>query len=54
MAMGRRKRRERQKDLWVATSELPKSAGHPFYLRLSELLDEHGFDPFVESECEKF
>ena len=52
--MGRRKRRERQKDLWVATSELPKSAGHPFYLRLSELLDEHGFDAFVEGECEQF
>lgn len=54
MAMGRRKRRERQKDLWVATSELPKSAGHPFYLRLSELLDEHGFDVLVEGECEQF
>lgn len=52
--MGRRKRRERQKDLWVATSELPKSAGHPFYLRLSELLDEHGFDGLVEGECEQF
>ena len=54
MAMGRRKRRERQKDLWVATSELPKSAGHPFYLRLSELFDEHEFDAFVEGQCEQF
>ena len=52
--MGRRKRRERQKDLWVATSELPKSAGHPFYLRLSELFDEHEFDAFVEGQCEQF
>ncbi len=47
MAMGRRKRRERQKDLWVATSELPKSAGHPFYLRLAD--DEH-VDAFVEEQ----
>jgi len=54
MAMGRRKGRERQKDLWLAASELPKSGGHPFYLRLSELLDKHGFDGFVENLCEKF
>ncbi len=52
--MGQRKRRERQRDLWVVASELPKGGGHPFYLRLSELLDEHGFDPFVEGECEQF
>ncbi len=54
MAMGRRKRRERQRDLWVAAGELPKSGGHPFYRRLSELLDEHDFDTFVEGLCEKF
>ena len=54
MAMGRRKRRERQKDLWIAASELPTSGGHPFYRRLSELLDKHDFDVFVEGECEKF
>ena len=54
MAMGRRKRRERQKDLWIAAGELPKSGGHPFYRRLSELLDKHGFDSFVEGECERF
>ena len=45
---------KRQKDLWVATSELPKSAGHPFYLRLSELFDEHEFEAFVEGQCEQF
>ena len=52
--MGRRKRRERQRDLWVAAAELPKSGGHPFYAQLSELLDEHEFDAFVEGECERF
>ena len=30
MAMGKKKRRQ-QEDLWVATSELPRTAGHPFY-----------------------
>ena len=51
MAMGRR---ERQKDLWIAASDLPTSGGHPFYRRLSELLDKHEFDAFVEGECEEF
>ena len=54
MAMGRRKGRERQKDLWVAAIDLPKTAGHPFYGELRKLLDEHGLDVFVEGRCEKF
>ncbi len=52
MAMG--KRRERQRGLWVPTSSLAKSPGHPFYERLSRLLDEQGFDVFVEQECARF
>ena len=47
MAMGKKKRR-RQKDLWVATSEIPVPPGHPFYEALEELLKEHHFDDFVE------
>ncbi len=54
MAMGRRKRRQRQKGLWVADADLPHTAAHPFYRRLNELLDEHGFDEFAEQRCEKF
>ena len=54
MAMGRRKRRVKQQDLWIPAGELPRSAGHPFYERLGKLLDEHGFDDFVEGLCEKF
>lgn len=52
--MGRRERRQRQKDLWVAAADLPRSAAHPFYQRLNKLLDEHGFDAFAEQRCEKF
>lgn len=52
--MGRRKRRQRQKPLWVATADLPKTAAHPFYRRLNELLEQHGFDAFAEQCCEKF
>ncbi len=54
MAMGRRNRRQRQKDLWIAAADLPHTAAHPFYHRLNRLLDEHGFDKFAEQRCEKF
>jgi transposase len=52
MAMGTRE--NEQSSLWVATSELPKSPGHPFYTRLNTLLDAHAFDRFVEGLCRKF
>jgi len=52
MAMGRRK--QRQEEFWVATADLPRLAGHPFYERLNELLEEAGFDAFVEERCRKF
>ena len=55
MAMGRRaKQRQRQSGFWVAQSELPRTAGHPFYDRLNQVLEERGFDEFVESECAGF
>ena len=52
--MGTRKQQERQEELWIAAAELPRSAGHPFYERLSALLEEAGFDAFVEERCRKF
>jgi transposase len=52
MAMGTRQ--HEQASLWVATNDLPKSPGHPFYMRLNGLLDTHGFDRFVEGECREF
>ena len=54
MAMGTRKQQERQEDLWIAAAELPRTAGHPFYERLNELLEETGFDSFVEERCRRF
>ena len=51
--MGKKKRR-RQADLWVASSQLARSPGHPFYEALNEVLSEHGFDDFVEELCGKF
>jgi len=54
MAMGTRKGRERQQELWVATATLARPAGHPFYERLNLLLDKCSFDAFVEDVCRRF
>ena len=53
MAMGKRER-EAQDSMWVKTSDLPRSQGHPFYDQLNRVLGEHGFDSFVEQACGKF
>jgi transposase len=54
MAMGTRKQREKQEDIWIAHTELPSAPGHPFYERLNELLEGEKFDEFVEGRCAKF
>ena len=54
MAMGRRKNRSRTPGLWIATNELPRTGGHPFYQRLNQVLDTHAFDAFVEAQCASF
>src|SRR6516225_3461326 len=53
MAMGTRKKRQRQEGLWYGT-ELPAAPGHPFYTGLNEALDKAGFDRHCESECSRF
>src|SRR2546425_1254939 len=52
MALGKRK--SEQAPLWIPTTELPMSPGHPFYVRLNEILDAAGFDRFVEEQCRPF
>jgi len=54
MAMGTRKQRGKQEDIWVAHAELASAPGHPFYQRLNELLEARQFDTFVEERCAKF
>jgi transposase len=53
MAMGKRKR-ERQETLFVTSSGLAKSPGHPFYRKLNELLAEAGFDRWIENRCREY
>jgi len=54
MAMGKRKRKLHQQSMWIATQELPRSASHPFYKRLNRILEQNGFDEYVEQLCESF
>ena len=54
MAMGTRRKRERQQDLWIATSDVVETPANVFYDRLNQLLDAHKFDVKVERLCQKF
>ncbi len=49
MALGRRK--ARQEELFIATADLPRGPGHPFYIKLNAVLAEARFDSFVEALC---
>lgn len=53
MAMGTRKKRERQEDLWIAGSEVAAPA-HVFYERLNRILEDHHFDGNVEKLCGRY
>ncbi len=49
MALGRQ--RDRQAEMLVAWSELPRSPGHVFYDRLQAIPMAARFDSFVEELC---
>jgi len=51
MAMKRRET-EQQGEMWIPTSQITASPGHPFYERLNRLFA--GFDRFVEDQCRRF
>ena len=53
MAMGTRRARQRQEELFYA-SERVEAPGHPFYERLNGVLNEAGFDAFCEQRCRGF
>src|SRR6266581_2267849 len=52
MAMGKRK--AKQEVLWVSTNEIPKAASHPFYAKVSEVLEKHKVDRRLEHLCRRF
>ena len=51
--MGSHQKR-RSEPLWIPSDALVRPAGHPFYSHLNQVLDESGFDAFVEGMCAKF
>ncbi len=44
------KRTSKQAPMFLAATELPVSAGHPFYAKLNTILDGAGFDRFAEEQ----
>ena len=54
MAMGTGKRRERQQELWVASSDIVQTPANAFYDRLNEILNKRHFDRRVEHLCRRY
>ncbi len=52
MAMGKRK--PKQQGLWVATEEIPRTAAHPFYSKVHEVLERYEVDRRLEHLCRRF
>ena len=52
--MGKRPAARQASPMWVTTADLPTNAGHPFFERLNRVLEEAGFDAFVEELCAAF
>jgi len=52
--MGRREQQRQQEEFWIAHTELPRTAAHPFYEQLNRLLEGRGFDEWVEQQCVRF
>ncbi len=53
MAMSKRKS-QRQAALFVATDNLARSPGHPFYQKLNRLLATAEFDTWLERHCQQY
>jgi len=48
------KRKAKQAELCVSTSEIPKAASHPFYAKVNEVLEERKLDRRLEHLCRRF
>src|SRR5450631_864454 len=54
MAMGTRKKRQRQEDFWVVSSEIVGTPAHAFYDRLNQVLEQHHLDRRMEQRCRRY
>ena len=50
MSLGRRKDTQQQEP-FVLSREMPRSDGHVFYSKLNRLLEQAGFDAWIEQLC---
>ena len=49
--MGKKPAARQSSPMWVTTADLRTNAGHPFFERLNRVLEEAGFDAFVEERA---
>jgi transposase len=54
MAMGTREKREKQQELWIASSTIVQTPRHVFYEQLQAVLEEQRFDRKVEHLCRRY
>src|SRR5947207_5286790 len=54
MAMGTRRQRDKQQDLWIPSSAIAETPRHVFYDRLQTILEQHTFDRKVEQLCRRY
>ena len=52
--MGKRPAARQASPMWVDTADLPTNDGHPYFERLNRVLENCGFDAFVEELCATF
>jgi transposase len=52
--MGTRRKRERQRDPWIVTSDVVVTAGNAFYDRLNGILDEHKSENPMREQLARF
>ena len=53
MALGKRKTKQ-QEDLFIMADRMPRSPGHVFYQKVNRLLNDGGFDRWLEGLCQPF
>jgi transposase len=54
MAMGTRKKRQRQHDLWIAASDVVQTPANAFYDQLNGILEKRRFDKMIEHLCRRY
>src|SRR3954449_9800606 len=54
MAMGTRKNRQRQHELWIAATDVEQTPANAFYDQLNTILERRRFDNTVEHLCRRY